>query len=189
MSEEELIKQAKAGDQNSLIELLNKFKSHLYGFTLTKVKSREVTEDLMQDIYLKLATKISSYKGNNLKSFKSWTMTIMTNMITNYFNKNKRDSKKIKETKQISLGKESHISKFLKEKYEEIGLSFENEKELWLKIISKVHPECEYVIKRKLQGWSYEEIAEFYPFVPKLRNYRDKYLRCMNNLRKTFKIV
>lgn len=78
MREDEiLIEQYVGGNQGAFELLLKRYSQPLYGFIFSLVKNKEVTEDILQDTFLKSWKNFSSFDPE--KNFKTWLFTIAKN--------------------------------------------------------------------------------------------------------------
>ncbi len=79
--------------QNGNIEVFDDIyyltKDIVYYSIFIILKDYQLSEDIMQDTYLKALSKIHSYKRK--AHFKSWIVTIAKNLAINEFNKRKRE--------------------------------------------------------------------------------------------------
>lgn len=66
-------------------------KNVVYYSILNILKDPSISEDIMQDTYLKMLEKIHTYKPRS--DFKSWVVTIARNLAINEYNKRKREFK------------------------------------------------------------------------------------------------
>ena len=87
----ELVKQLQNGDMSVFDEIYYDTKSIVYYTILNILKDSSLSEDIMQDAYLKALEKIHSYKPSY--SFKAWIVTIARNLAINEYNKRKREFK------------------------------------------------------------------------------------------------
>ncbi|NJM26450.1 MAG: hypothetical protein HC859_14195 [Bacteroidia bacterium] len=66
----------------------NSFQSGLRRFVYSKVKDRAVTEDIVQDVFLKIHSKINSVRDHT--KIKSWLYSLTYNAIIDHFRNQKR---------------------------------------------------------------------------------------------------
>ena len=93
LSDEELVSNLnKTGDVKFFEILMDRYKNNIHNFILRYISSREDSEDLTQEIFVKVFFKISSF-DNSKASFKTWLFTITKNSIYN----------KLKEKKTVRL--------------------------------------------------------------------------------------
>lgn len=85
----ELVKILQSGDISAFDRIYYLTKDTVYYTILGIVKDTNLSEDLMQETYLKALEKIHSYKPR--ANFKSWLITIARNLAINEYNKRKRE--------------------------------------------------------------------------------------------------
>ena len=78
------------GNENALNVLIDKYRSRIFGFIFSKVKNKEVAEDIFQDAFIKVINTIKKGKYNEQGKFIVWVMTITHNLIMDYFRKQKK---------------------------------------------------------------------------------------------------
>lgn len=86
-TDEELIARFQKGDEQSYIELVNRFKDRLINFVFRLVNDRDQAEDIIQDTMLKLYTHKHYYK--NIAKFSTWIYTIAGNFAKTELRKKK----------------------------------------------------------------------------------------------------
>jgi len=82
-------------------EIWNNFSEALYFFILKKVSSKDVANDVFQNVFLKIHGNISSLKDE--QKVKGWVFQIARNEIANYFNAAATYADKIETSQEISL--------------------------------------------------------------------------------------
>lgn len=80
-SDEELMRRIKAGDHKAFAELYDRWAPRLYAFILSRGHSRIVADDVLQDIFMKLAEKPQLFDIN--RRFSSWIFTVTLNKLRN----------------------------------------------------------------------------------------------------------
>jgi RNA polymerase sigma-70 factor (ECF subfamily) len=85
-----LIKKLQSGDMSVFDEIYHQTKDIVFYSILGILKDYSLSEDIMQDTYLKALNKIHSYKPTH--SFKSWIVTIGKNLAINEFNRRKKET-------------------------------------------------------------------------------------------------
>jgi len=78
------------GNESALNVLIDKYRSRIFGFIISKVKNKEVAEDIFQDAFIKVINTIKKGKYNEQGKFIVWVMTITHNLIMDYFRKQKK---------------------------------------------------------------------------------------------------
>lgn len=92
-SQEELIKDAVLGDKIALIDLIKQQENNIYSTLYYLKQNEDEIADIMQNVLMKLSTKI--YQLKNPKYFSTWLNQIIINSYYDYLRKNKRNSKLI----------------------------------------------------------------------------------------------
>jgi len=78
------------GDDSSLAILINKHKQRLFSFIYSKVKNKDITEDIFQDTFIKVIRTLKRANYNEEGKFLPWVMRIAHNLVIDYFRKNNR---------------------------------------------------------------------------------------------------
>lgn len=86
-----LIKKLQNGDMTVFDDIYFQTKDIVFYSILGILKDYSLSEDIMQDTYLKALNKIHSYKPTH--SFKAWIVTIAKNLAINEFNRRKKETK------------------------------------------------------------------------------------------------
>ena len=73
--------------------IYNRYKTGLYNYVLKMIKNRMVTDDIIQNVFLKLFENLSSIKNKN--SVRFWLFTTARNEVYTYFRKKKIELNKI----------------------------------------------------------------------------------------------
>ncbi len=85
----ELVKQLQNGNIEVFDDIYYQTKNIVYYSIFIILKDYQLSEDIMQDTYLKALDKIHTYKPR--AHFKSWIVTIAKNLAINEFNRRKRE--------------------------------------------------------------------------------------------------
>ncbi|MEJ6734404.1 MAG: sigma-70 family RNA polymerase sigma factor [Flavobacteriales bacterium] len=89
-SDQDLVQLFLKGHSSSLDELLQRHKSKIYSFILSKVKNQALAEDIFQDAFFKVITSLKKGKYNEEGKFLPWVMRISHNLVIDHFRKQKR---------------------------------------------------------------------------------------------------
>jgi RNA polymerase sigma-70 factor (ECF subfamily) len=87
LSDKDLIKNYLAGDNPSFEILLNRHKSRVYAFIMSKIKNRDISEDIFQDTFIKVINSLKKGKYNEEGKFLPWIMRISHNLVIDHFRK------------------------------------------------------------------------------------------------------
>lgn len=121
-----LVKRAKQGDKEALVQLIMEQKSEFYKLAYVYLKNREDALDAMEDMIVILYENINRLKKE--EAFYSWSKTILVNCCKNLLRKRKKivAFEDIKEEaydglvqKEDSIVLESHLSR-LNDKHQEV---------------------------------------------------------------------
>lgn len=104
MDELEIIKRAKY-DVSAFDMLYEEYFLQIYKFVLLRVKDRDITNEIVSDVFYKAMSKISLFKWRSIP-FSSWLYRIAINEISNYF---RREKKQYKLSNKLSI-EEAHYT-------------------------------------------------------------------------------
>jgi len=85
-----LIQQYLKGDNDSFEILLTKYKQRIYSFIYSKIKDRDIADDVFQDTFIKVIQTLKKGKYNEEGRFVSWVMRIAHNLIIDHFRRQQR---------------------------------------------------------------------------------------------------
>lgn len=91
MDDNILISNIKKGDSYSTELLINKYKQNIYNLSYKLTYNKINADDLYQDTWLKILSKINTYNSNY--SFKNWSYTLCLNIYRDNYNKIKSQNK------------------------------------------------------------------------------------------------
>ena len=89
-SDKKLLELYLNGNNKSFEHLLNRHKVKIFSFIMSKVKKKDIAEDIFQDTFIKVINSIKKGKYNEEGKFLPWVMRITHNLIIDYF---RRESK------------------------------------------------------------------------------------------------
>lgn len=148
MNDKKLIKKCQNGDKESFNELIKYYYPIIYKFLIKLTTNKDVTDDLVQETFIKLINKIDKYDINGKASFGTYLITIAKNTYIDYLRKIKKELQEI-DIEQIPDNINFEVSYSKKDNYD-----------LLLKEIEKLPINQKEAIKLKyLEGYSLEEIA------------------------------
>lgn len=94
ISDQELVSKYLRGHEASLQLLIERHQEKVLGYIVSKVKDRQLAEDLFQDVFIKVINTLRKGKYNEEGKFLPWVMRISHNLTIDYF----RNSKKMRTT-------------------------------------------------------------------------------------------
>mgnify|MGYP006074756379 FL=1 len=87
LSDKLLVQNFLNGDNKSFEILLSRHKSRVFAFIMSKVKNRDITEDIFQDTFIKVINSLQKGKYNEEGKFLPWMMRISHNLVIDHFRK------------------------------------------------------------------------------------------------------
>ena len=87
-TDEELMAQFQAGNENAYLEIVERFKNRLFSFIYRFVGDSDLAEDLEQDTLIKVYTHRHAYR--EIARFSTWIYTIAGNLARTELRKRKR---------------------------------------------------------------------------------------------------
>lgn len=85
VTDEVLMMRFQGGDQSAFTRLVRRHKTPVYNFILRTVRTREVAEDLAQDVFVKVVQNASEFKHE--ARFSTWAYTIARNVCIDHLRK------------------------------------------------------------------------------------------------------
>jgi RNA polymerase sigma-70 factor (family 1) len=149
ISDEELVEKLRKGDLEAFDAVFEKYSNRLFGFTMKYLKSKEETEGLVQDVFLKIWENRKKLKKDS--SLKSYLFTISYHNICKFFRK-KQLQGKLKE----EIGLATDISMDTEEQ-----IDYQSTLEQIEKLIEQLPPKQKAIFeKSRKEGKSTREIAK-----------------------------
>jgi len=87
LTDQELVKNYINGDNSSFEFLLTRHKNRVFAFIMSKIKNRDLAEDIFQDTFIKIINSLKSGKYNEEGKFLPWMMRISHNLVIDHFRK------------------------------------------------------------------------------------------------------
>ncbi|MBA5791329.1 sigma-70 family RNA polymerase sigma factor [Flavobacterium sp. xlx-214] len=151
-----LVSEYASGNEWALAQLIERHKSRIYSFIFSKIKDRDLSDDIFQETFIKVINTIKKQNYNEEGKFLPWVMRISHNLIIDHFRKQN------KVTFQRDHEEFSIFSRIL-----DTGLNIENqlisnqiEDDLHC-LIAKLPQDQQEIIRLRLyDDLSFKEIAE-----------------------------
>lgn len=86
----ELIQFYLSGNNEAFETLLARYKQRIYSFIYSKIKDRELADDVFQDTFIKVIKTLKKGTYNDEGRFLSWVMRIAHNLIVDHFRRKQR---------------------------------------------------------------------------------------------------
>ena len=90
ISDKILVSQYLNGENSSFEILLSRHKSRIFAFIMSKVKNRDLSNDIFQDTFIKVINSLQKGKYNEEGKFLPWVMRIAHNLVIDHFRKEKK---------------------------------------------------------------------------------------------------
>jgi len=97
-----LIHEYASGNEWALAQLIERHKSRIYSFIYSKVKDRDVSDDIFQETFIKVINTIRKDTYNEEGKFLSWVMRIAHNLVIDYFRKHNK-TKMLRDQEEYSV--------------------------------------------------------------------------------------
>lgn len=146
MTDEQLMSLVKSGQLDFLNEIFSRYSKRIYNYFLKSTLERSDSDDLTQELFIRVMKYRKSYKEGNSVQF--WIFQIARNMVKDHFRKMK--------VHQDRFDPVEVIPEQVEEKDEEV---YEREKKLHLAMKKLPDEKRELLVLSKFQGMKYEQIA------------------------------
>jgi len=145
-----LIKGLKARNPASLDYLYDHYSAAMYGIITRVVKNKDVAEEVLQDVFLKIWDKIDAYDSSKGKLF-TWMLNIARNQAIDKTR-----------SKEISKGRKTDDIDNLVGKIDKADYSEQNVEAIGLsEVLAKLNNDQRFVIEKLyLEGYTQSEVAE-----------------------------
>ena len=156
IKDEQLISSYINGKNQSLNILINRHRPRLLGFIISKVRDKNLAEDILQDTFCKVMETLKKGKYNEQGKFLPWIMRIAHNLSIDYFRKKNK-------TKFVRSKDDFNIFDLIKDTSVSVEDEIIHNKILndVKKIINRLPDEQCVVLKmRYYSNMSFHEIAE-----------------------------
>ena len=90
LSDREIISLYINGKESALNIIIERHRRRIFGYILSKIKDKDTSEDVFQEVFIKVINSIKKGKYNEEGKFIVWAMTITHNLIMDYFRKKKK---------------------------------------------------------------------------------------------------
>jgi len=171
MDDERLMLGVKADDLDKLVPLFDRYQKPLYNFFLRLSSDADASEDLVQNLFMRIMKYRHSYRGEH--KFRTWIYQMARNLFYDHYRKEvkvKDGFMKVEKFEDVDMNKE--------EDYSEVE---EREEKLRIALEQLPDDRREVLIMSRFQGMKYEEIAEITDTT--VSNVKIRAHRAINNLR------
>jgi RNA polymerase sigma factor (sigma-70 family) len=89
LGDNEIISRVLKGEQNAYAELVNRYQAYVFTLTLRMIKTREDSEEVAQDVFVKAYRSLADFRGES--KFSTWLYTITNTTCITFLRKKKLD--------------------------------------------------------------------------------------------------
>lgn len=147
--ERELLSLLKQGNEQAFEKIYKSYSSRLFGNVFKMVKSETTTQEILQDVFIKIWSNRDSIDLD--KSFRSYLFRIAENKVYDFFRKASRDKKIQAQLFAAATEEYEHIETMIHKKENDLLLK---------KAIDSLSPQRQQIFKLiKLDNKSYEEVS------------------------------
>lgn len=152
-----LIQKYLDGDNESFEILLSKYKQRIYSFIYSKLRDREIADDVFQDTFIKVIQTLKKGNYNEKGRFVSWVMRIAHNLIIDHFRREQRmPMYDTYDSEQDVFYRLSEPSKNI----EDLIIDSQIKTDINALMLELPHNQYEVLKMRLYQDMSFKEIAE-----------------------------
>ena len=156
IADEQLVRLYLGGDNNAFDTLLNKYESKVYTHIFHLVKNRELANDMLQDVFMRVIEKLHNGKYVEDGKFSAWVMCLAHNLVLDYFRKEVKH-KMVYEDEHTDIFNTSNTS--VTDNRETELISLQNNSDLKVLINNLPEKQKEIVIMRYYYDLSFKDIA------------------------------
>ncbi|CAM1372699.1 RNA polymerase sigma factor [Tenacibaculum xiamenense] len=146
LTDEDIMLQVADGDLNKLSIIFDRYHIRIYNFFNKMIRDRVVSEDLTQEVFVKVLKYRHSYKNGN---FASWIFTIARNIFSSHYQKRKKERNHLINDEIVGANDRIPIEK-----------DDEAIEHLQKALLQLAVSDRELIIMHRLQEIKYEQIAE-----------------------------
>lgn len=152
-----LIRAYLSGDNNSMSQLMDRYKKKIYKYILLTVKNDSVADDIFQDLYIKIQKSLKSDKYIDNGKFLSWALRIAHNLIIDYFRQKKQSN--LVSTDDEGQSNVMHSQSLIESNIEDKLVDDQIKTDLRRLVDNLPIEQREVVILRHYMGMSFKDIA------------------------------
>jgi RNA polymerase sigma-70 factor (ECF subfamily) len=93
LSDQELLKAFKSGNERALEQIIYKYKDKVFSTIMFLVKDRALAEDIFQEVFIKVIKTLRAGKYNEEGKLSQWLLRVAYNLCIDHFRKVKRSPK------------------------------------------------------------------------------------------------
>jgi len=144
---EQIIIGCRKGDEASFSQLIDTYAKRCFGYFYRLSGSRETSEDLLSELFVKLVEKIGTYKGG---SFDGWLFTMASNLFHDHLRFKQRQTRLLNEQSRRVMLQPRHAES-----------DYEGESDQLQTALGKLDSDVkELIMMRYYSQLSFKEISE-----------------------------
>ncbi len=145
--DESIMLNVKNGDLSAMSLLFERYNVKIFNFFLKMGLSRDISQDLTQNLFYRMLKYRSSYKEGN--SVRTWIYQIARNLHADHFNRLKKDRELFLQTETVSADIIDEPGSFPEEDYERLDAAMAGLND----------SQREIIVLSRFQGLKYSEIS------------------------------
>lgn len=157
-TDEQLVRSYIAGNNAAFDALLHRYESKVFTYIAYSVRNEELAQDLFQECFIKIITKLQGGQYTENGKFASWVMRIAHNLIIDYHRQNQTRTEISNDEVEVDLFNNASLAVDENREKEMIDQQLLTD----VKSLIKLLPESqrEVVLMRYYDELSFKEIAE-----------------------------
>jgi RNA polymerase sigma-70 factor (ECF subfamily) len=157
LTDDELVSLYAEGNNTAFDVLLSRYQSKLYSYIYYIVHDEEVANDLFQDTFLKVITRIQDNSYTGYGKFQAWITRIAHNLVMDYFREKEQANTISNDEAEYDLLNNARLAEHNTEDQMLISQSLKDAKAI-MDLLPE--PQSEVVRMRFYDNMSFKEIAE-----------------------------
>lgn len=157
-TDEQLIAAYISGNNSAFDRLLKRYESKVFTYILYSVQDEELAQDLFQDCFIKIITKLQNGQYTENGKFASWVMRIAHNLVIDYHRQRQNTQLLSNDESDVDLFNNASIAVDDNREREMIDTQTMNEVKTLIRLLPK--NQREVVLMRFYKDMSFKEIAE-----------------------------
>ncbi len=159
VTDKELVNRAREKDMAAFDELVTRYHSRIYALVYNMTSSREDTEDLVQEVFMKAYSSLGKFQGKS--SFYTWVYRIGVNRTINFIKK--RNRRRALSLDNVDLGierDEAYVELSSKSSPFRDATLTEIQEKLNTALLTLSEKHRAVVVMHDIQGMPHDEIAK-----------------------------
>ncbi len=158
MTDQELVQAYLGGNNRAFDEILARNQDNIFGYILKVVKDEELANELFQEAFLKIISKLQNHQYTESGKLQWWMFRVAHNVVVDYFREQKKNS-------VVDAPKDNDLNTLQEEELFDVNRETELANEQTLKqlvlLMNALPPlQREVVYMRYFQDMSFKDIAE-----------------------------